>query len=65
MKRDLTADKYGGAPLLDLNSVVVRSHGSSSAEAVAHALRLTFKLSNTTNEHLLINTIEKVNARIE
>jgi glycerol-3-phosphate acyltransferase PlsX len=65
MKRDLTADKYGGAPLLGLNGIVVKSHGSSSAEAVAHALRLTFKLSQMSNEHFLSNAIERVNLLIQ
>ncbi|MDR2603229.1 MAG: phosphate acyltransferase PlsX [Puniceicoccales bacterium] len=65
MKRDLTADKYGGAPLLGLNGIVVKSHGSSSIEAVAHALRLTFRLSKINNEHFLSNAIEKVNFLIE
>ncbi|MDR1890964.1 MAG: phosphate acyltransferase PlsX [Puniceicoccales bacterium] len=65
MKRDLTADKYGGAPLLGLNGVVIKSHGSSSVEAIAHALRLTFRLSKMSGEHFLNNTIEKVNLLIE
>jgi glycerol-3-phosphate acyltransferase PlsX len=64
MKRYLTADRYGGAPLLGLNGVVVKSHGSSSAEAVAHALRLTFRLSNTDRERHLCDAIERVNALI-
>ncbi|MDR3144340.1 MAG: phosphate acyltransferase PlsX [Puniceicoccales bacterium] len=64
MKRDLTADKYGGAPLLGLNGTVVKSHGSSSAEAVAHALRLTFRLSKISSKNFLSNAIEKANELI-
>jgi fatty acid/phospholipid biosynthesis enzyme len=64
MKKYLTADRYGGAPLLGLNGVVVKSHGSSSAEAVAHALRLTFRLLGVGNEHLFGDAIEKANALI-
>ncbi|MDR2779273.1 MAG: phosphate acyltransferase PlsX [Puniceicoccales bacterium] len=65
MKRDLTADKYGGAPLLGLNGIVVKAHGSSSVEAVAHALRLTFRLSKMNGEQFLNNRIEKINLLIE
>ncbi|MDR1402021.1 MAG: phosphate acyltransferase PlsX [Puniceicoccales bacterium] len=64
MKRDLTADRYGGAPLLGLNGTVVKSHGSSSPEAVAHALRLTFGLSKIANERILGSAIERINALI-
>jgi fatty acid/phospholipid biosynthesis enzyme len=45
MKRDLSADKNGGVTLLGGNGVGVKSDGSRSAEAVAHTLRQTFKLS--------------------
>ncbi|MDR1413609.1 MAG: phosphate acyltransferase PlsX [Puniceicoccales bacterium] len=64
IKRDLNADRYGGAPLLGLNGTVVKSHGSSSAEAIAYALRLTFKLSKIANERILSTTIERINAII-
>jgi glycerol-3-phosphate acyltransferase PlsX len=64
MKRDLTADRYGGAPLLGLNGTVVKSHGSSSPEAVAYALRLTFRLAKIDNERILNVAIEKINTLI-
>jgi glycerol-3-phosphate acyltransferase PlsX len=64
MKRDLSADRYGGAPLLGLNGTVVKSHGSSSAEAVAHALRLTFRLSKISSGKFLSNAIENANELI-
>ncbi|MDR1433166.1 MAG: phosphate acyltransferase PlsX [Puniceicoccales bacterium] len=64
MKRDLSADSYGGAPLLGLNGAVVKAHGSSSVEAVASALRLTFKLAKVDNKSSLTKAIERVNALI-
>jgi glycerol-3-phosphate acyltransferase PlsX len=64
MKKNLTADRYGGAPLLGLNGTVVKSHGSSSAVAVTSALRLTFRLSRMGNEQLLGAAIERVNSLI-
>jgi glycerol-3-phosphate acyltransferase PlsX len=60
--RDLTADRYCGAPLLGLNGIVVKSHGSSSQEAIANALRLTFKLSKMNSKHFMSNAIERANA---
>jgi glycerol-3-phosphate acyltransferase PlsX len=62
MKRDLSADRFGGAPLLGLNGMVVKSHGSSSPEAVAHALRLTFRLLRMGRERFLSGAIGKINA---
>jgi glycerol-3-phosphate acyltransferase PlsX len=64
MKKMLNSDKFGGAPLLGLNGIVVKSHGSSSSEAVAHALRLTFRLSKAKSENFLGSAIERVNALI-
>lgn len=32
--------QYGGAPLLGLRATVLKAHGSSNAEAVAHAIRI-------------------------
>ncbi|MDR1595897.1 MAG: phosphate acyltransferase PlsX [Puniceicoccales bacterium] len=64
MGKDLTADRYGGAPLLGLNGTVVKSHGSSSVEAVAYALLLTFRLVGVGNEHALSDSIGRVNSMV-
>lgn len=40
LKRRLDPDTYGGAPLLGINGISIIGHGSSSATAVANALRV-------------------------
>lgn len=40
LKQRLDPDTYGGAPLLGINGISIIGHGSSSATAVANALRV-------------------------
>ncbi|MDI6773863.1 MAG: phosphate acyltransferase PlsX [Verrucomicrobiota bacterium] len=40
MKRRLDPESYGGAPLLGVNGVCIITHGSSSARAILHAVRV-------------------------
>ena len=39
LRRHMDYKEYGGAPLLGLNGVVIKAHGSSDAKAVFHAVR--------------------------
>ena len=39
LKRQMDYKTYGGAPLLGLNGVVIKAHGSSDATAIYHAIR--------------------------
>ena len=39
MRKKMSPDEYGGAPLLGVNGVVIVSHGSSNARAIASAVR--------------------------
>ena len=41
LRRHLRPESYGGAPLLGLNGIVFKSHGSASAKGLASAIRLT------------------------
>ncbi len=50
---DLDPDSYGGAMLLGVNGVCVISHGSSSANAIFHAIRTTSVLV----QHDLVNKL--------
>ncbi|MBI5246310.1 MAG: phosphate acyltransferase PlsX [Elusimicrobia bacterium] len=43
LKRKMSYDEYGGAPLVGVNGVAVVSHGSSNARAIANALRVAAK----------------------
>jgi len=39
LKKQMDYKEYGGAPLLGINGVVIKAHGSSDAKAVFHAIR--------------------------
>jgi glycerol-3-phosphate acyltransferase PlsX len=39
LKRKMSYDEYGGAPLVGVNGVAIVCHGSSNARAIAHAIR--------------------------
>ena len=53
MKRRLPIDKFSGAPLLGLNGLVVKAHGSSNRKQIAGALEITLKcLRNNMNEQI-------------
>jgi glycerol-3-phosphate acyltransferase PlsX len=47
MKKKMSPDEYGGAPLLGVNGVVIVSHGSSNARAIAHAVRAAAKTAES------------------
>ncbi|MDO3410739.1 phosphate acyltransferase PlsX [Saccharibacillus sp. CPCC 101409] len=47
--------EHGGAPLLGLNGLVVKAHGSSDAEAIKNAVRQ----SRTALEHRLVSSISE------
>jgi glycerol-3-phosphate acyltransferase PlsX len=40
IKRRMNADSYGGAPLLGLNGIVIKAHGSARAMAISNAIRV-------------------------
>lgn len=43
LRRKMTYDEYGGAPLVGVNGVVVVCHGGSNARAIAHAIKSAAK----------------------
>jgi len=47
MKKKMSPDEYGGAPLVGVNGVVIVSHGSSNARAIAHAVRAAAKTAES------------------
>ncbi len=59
LKRKMSYDEYGGAPLIGVNGVAIVSHGSSNARAIANALRVAAK----TAEAGLPEELKKVVAR--
>ncbi len=47
MKKKMSYDEYGGAPLVGVNGVVIICHGSSNARAIAHAVRAAAKTAES------------------
>lgn len=47
LKRRMSPDEYGGAPLVGVNGVVVIGHGASNARAIAHGLNTARKLAES------------------
>jgi len=59
LKRKMSYDEYGGAPLVGVNGVAIVSHGSSNARAIANAIRVAAKLADAG----LPNALKEVVAR--
>ncbi len=57
MKRKLDPESYGGAPLLGVNGVCIITHGSSSARAIYHAIRVA---KDSVVGHLNDAIVEKI-----
>jgi glycerol-3-phosphate acyltransferase PlsX len=47
MKKKMSYDEYGGAPLAGVNGVAIVCHGSSNARAIAHAIRAAAKAADS------------------
>jgi glycerol-3-phosphate acyltransferase PlsX len=53
IKKDFDYAEYGGAPLIGVNGVVIKAHGSSSAKAIKNALKVAQRFKeNKVNEHI-------------
>ena len=48
LKKRLDADEHGGAPILGINGLVVKSHGSSNSNTIKHAVLRAFRLASST-----------------
>jgi len=59
MKAKMDPESYGGAPLLGVNGICIKTHGSSSAKAVFHGIRVA---SESAHGHLN-EQIEKLLAK--
>lgn len=61
--KDFDASKYGGAPLLGLNGLVVKAHGSSKSVEITNALYqcVSFKeqdINGKIREHIVVETTD-------
>ncbi|MDR1256078.1 MAG: phosphate acyltransferase PlsX [Puniceicoccales bacterium] len=64
IKKRLDPDKFNGAPFLGLNGTIIKSHGSSSMEGIASALRLACKVVRALKLGDLGKIVERVNLAI-
>jgi glycerol-3-phosphate acyltransferase PlsX len=48
LKKQLDVDEHGGAPILGINGLVIKSHGSSNARTIRHAVLRAFRLAGST-----------------
>jgi glycerol-3-phosphate acyltransferase PlsX len=64
MKRKFNTDKFNGALFLGLNGIIIKSHGSSSAEGISSALKLACKTARASKYGDLSEVIERVNLAI-
>jgi len=58
LKTKMSADIYGGAPLLGIDGIAMVCHGSASSEAIYNALRVSGELAQS-------GMLEKVRQRME
>jgi len=64
LKQRMDPEVYGGAMLLGLNGIVIKTHGSSRARAITHAIRVaTEQIQHDVNKKLLAE-IQRANERI-
>lgn len=64
LKRKLDPAQYGGAPLLGVRGVSIIGHGSSNATAVFNGIRVSAEAVNQDINHLIVEEINKVDARL-
>jgi phosphate acyltransferase len=57
--RRMDPDGYGGAPLLGLNGIVMKAHGSARERAIMHAVRIT---SDAIQHHINQRITEEIAA---
>lgn len=58
LKKLVTTDDYGGAPMLGVNGVVFKAHGRSKANAVKNAIREAYEAVNAD----MVSAISKIGA---
>lgn len=62
IRKKLSAEKYGGAPLLGLNGSVFKAHGSSSRQAICHAILIANRFSRENFDDDLLRSMGEVAA---
>ena len=64
IKKRMDPDAYGGAPLLGLNGIVMKAHGSARERAIMNAIRITSEVIQHQINRVIENEIAEANARL-
>jgi len=65
IKKRLPIDKFSGAPLLGLNGLVVKAHGSSNRKQIAGAIEITLRCLRKQMNERIKKDVEHLNSIIE
>lgn len=65
IKRRTNSDEYGGAPLLGVNGVFIKSHGGSSGKAIRNGIRVARESLNNQLTHHIVEEIKKNNDLVQ
>src|SRR6185369_95016 len=64
LKRRMDPDVYGGAPLLGLNGIVIKAHGSSRERAIMNAIRVAAEEISHGLNQMISEQITAANQRL-
>lgn len=57
LKQRMDPESYGGAPLLGINGVCIKAHGSSRANAIFHAIRVACQSVNAQMNRMITEAV--------
>ena len=58
-------EAYGGAPLLGLNGIVIKAHGSARARAILNAIRVASETIQHKINEIIVREVGQANQRLE
>jgi glycerol-3-phosphate acyltransferase PlsX len=64
IKKRIDPEGYGGAPLLGLNGIVIKAHGSARATAVCNAIRVASETIQHRITETIVLEVSQANARL-
>ncbi len=64
LKKRMDPEVYGGAPLLGLNGIVLKAHGSARERAIASAIRITMDSVKHQINQVIANEIKRASERL-
>jgi phosphate acyltransferase len=65
IKKRMDPEAYGGAPLLGLNGIVIKAHGSARAKAILNAIRVAGETIQHKINESIVREVGQANQRVE